>query len=551
MTYPSVRFYVLTCIGKDSGDWLIRIANLIVVQEWAGTGVALSHLVICSLLPKAVFAPVGGMLADRYDRRHLMVLLDALAGVVALGFLVALHYKSVEILFVITALRSGLSAIYYPVTYGLLPLMVPNNQDLQYAGTLATSVYGMMSMFGGLIAGSTTSLIGLPACYAIDSATYFMSSLIMACCVKGNFKASFSHKDSDEHWDATTTAELSIEESAMTESIMERKRCKACCGSSCTCNNVLNGFLCGSRKTFHYICSSGLGLLVFLKATDSLIWGPSDVISVEVATVRNSDGSENQGATAHRMGLYYFFSGFGVLVGPLLANYVSTATQPVSLQRSCVAGIFVAATGWFMASAAPSYQVFLTIQFWSGLGYGTVWAYSSLLLQILVDRMMLGRVLAIEYFLYVVAEALSSAATGPLYDYGISISNLCLFGAAIATSAFLFWINVHLFGCAAARKEFNERSDDASTSDSASGIPVTIETMSKRTMETMSKRDGVGSKSSASTIHKRKGNSDVGAASDAGMKGPSSVPRIIGMGKGGDEASTSSTLGTKANVASV
>ena len=152
----------------------------------------------------------------------------------------------------------------------------------------------------------------------------------------------------------------------------------------------MESFLCGAGDTFKYLFQCGCGMLVFMKATDSLIWGPGDIIGVEIATIRNKDGSENEDVSSYRMGLYYCFSGLGVFLGPTLANWFSNADRPVSLQRSCLIAILITMTGWIMAAHAPSYDYFLLSQWWSGLGYGILWAYSSLLLQLLIDRRMLG-----------------------------------------------------------------------------------------------------------------------------------------------------------------
>jgi MFS family permease len=199
----------------------------------------------------------------------------------------------------------------------------------------------------------------------------------------------------------------------------------------------------------------GCGMLIFLKATDSLIWGPGDIIAVEIATVRNKDGSEDEETTGYRMGLYYCSSGLGVFLGPQLANWFSDAERPISLQRACIVAIFIAMTGWIIAAHAPTYNYFLLSQWWSGIGYGILLSYSTLLLQLLVDKAMLGRVLSLEFFFYVMAETLSSSLTGPLYDHGFTTSDLCLFGAGLALITLIFWTTYHMCGLGAAKPQLN------------------------------------------------------------------------------------------------
>jgi len=136
--YPNFRYYLVLDLSKNAGEWLVRVAGLLVIQDWAGTGQALSHLAMATLIPKAVCSPLGGFLADNYDRRRVMMALDAIGGVAVLGYLVAVRLHSLPFFYVITAFRSALASAYYPVAKGILPLLVPDVHDLQYAVTMTS-----------------------------------------------------------------------------------------------------------------------------------------------------------------------------------------------------------------------------------------------------------------------------------------------------------------------------------------------------------------------------------------------------------------------------
>jgi len=134
--YPYFRYYLMSHLCQHMGDWFVRIASLLLVQELSSKGKALSHLVLSVKLPMAAFANVGGVLADRYDRRKLMIALDLISGVVVLGYLVAVRYQSLPLVYVVTILRSVVGAVYYPATTGIVPLIVPEKHDLQFAVTM-------------------------------------------------------------------------------------------------------------------------------------------------------------------------------------------------------------------------------------------------------------------------------------------------------------------------------------------------------------------------------------------------------------------------------
>jgi len=235
--YPAYRAYLVSHMCQNLGDWFVRIASILIVEELAasgsdgdeaGTGQALAYMTLARLLPNAIFAQVGGVLADRLDRRDIMVAIDILSGIVVLGFLVAIRFKSLEMFYVVTCLRSALAATYYPSTTGIVPLLVgmnprndngnnKNPRDLQLAVTMNSWAWGWTVIIGGLLAGSLTSVVGLEGCYLIDFVTYWISAAIISLCVKGDFKvrrdddrsssSSSSSDDDDNNQSSCSTIE--------------------------------------------------------------------------------------------------------------------------------------------------------------------------------------------------------------------------------------------------------------------------------------------------------------------------------------------------------
>jgi hypothetical protein len=216
--YPAYRVYLLSHMCQNLGDWFVRIASILIVEELAsaaastsdnnnnnnnGTGKALSYVTLARLIPNAIFAQVGGILADRFDRRHIMICIDILSGIVVLGYLIAIQYQSLNMFYIITSIRSALSATYYPATQGIVPLLVHGNpHDLQMAVTMNSWAWGLCAIIGGLLAGSIASVFGLQACYLIDLITYWTSATVIAIYIKGSFKvAGDNHDNTTTHND--------------------------------------------------------------------------------------------------------------------------------------------------------------------------------------------------------------------------------------------------------------------------------------------------------------------------------------------------------------
>jgi hypothetical protein len=158
--YPGYRYYFVSHLCQHIGDWFVRIASLLIVEELStekSEGSSLAHLTLSTLLPRAFFAQIGGILSDNFDRRKLMIIMDIMSGVVVLGYLLAIQYKSLSILYAVTTVRSAIGSAYYPVTTGMVPLLIPNVRDLQLAVTMNSWAWCSMAIVGGSIAGAATT----------------------------------------------------------------------------------------------------------------------------------------------------------------------------------------------------------------------------------------------------------------------------------------------------------------------------------------------------------------------------------------------------------
>jgi MFS family permease len=429
--YPMYRAYMLSHVCQNLGDWFVRIASILIVEELAAsgaTGKSLSHMALARLLPNAVFAQVGSILADRFDRRNLMICIDIVSGFIVLGFLVAIRYEDLPLFFVITSLRSALGAIYFPATTGIVPLLVPEPGDMQLAVTMNSWAWGMTSIVGGLMAGTLTAAIGLKACYIIDCATFLLSSVIIAVGVKGDFRVG-------------TVTGIALDEPTPGAAIADRK-------VGATAFLVI-------RDLVTYLWTCGFGMMVYLKSSASFVWGIEDIVGAEFCTVFRDDGTEDEKASSMHMGMLFSVIGAGCMTGPALTNLISDAHRPYTLQRSCLVGLLFLTGGWLLISMATSYPKFLAASFIRTMGSGIVWVNSTLILQTMSEKEILGRVLAVEYTLFTLFEAASSTVTGSLDEAGLNKNELALFGFSLGVLMVTVWGTYYSFSLGAAQPIFN------------------------------------------------------------------------------------------------
>jgi len=283
-----------------------------------------------------------------------------------------------------------------------------------------------MAIVGGIVAGSVEVFLGSAGCFIVDSGTCWLSVLAMWLGVKGSFNV---------------RKEPSIGED---ENRLARSNCWV---------TVSNEF----RSTFRYLTTCGFGMLVGLKGTGSIILGPEDIVGIELATVNEPDGSENEQESSFRVGLLFALIGLGNLMGPTIMNIVTDAKKPRTLQRACWLSCIYQAAGWIFIAYAPDFAWFLVATVIRTLGAGMIYTYSSLLLQSLSDKEMLGRVLSVEYTIYVLAHALSASLSGYLYDKGVKERGLSWFGAIMAVVATAVLGTYHFLGYGAAQLRFNTK----------------------------------------------------------------------------------------------
>ncbi len=88
-----------------------------------------SCLVVCRLLPNFVLIPFGGVLADARDRRHSMIMLDAIGAIAPLFYLAASYFRSIELIYMVTLLQASIAALYEPCRTSIIPLMVTGKKN--------------------------------------------------------------------------------------------------------------------------------------------------------------------------------------------------------------------------------------------------------------------------------------------------------------------------------------------------------------------------------------------------------------------------------------
>jgi dTMP kinase len=172
------------------GDWVALFASFALAARIAGGGSAASLGILVPLvgriLPGLVFGIVGGVLADRWNRKITMIVADVGRAALALGLVFVDNYSQ---LFAVTFATELLSMVRQPAREAVVPSLIPERHLLAANGLSLLSNYGTAPLGSALFAGLSEIGSRLPpfgsygpsigAAFLFDALTFLLSALIV------------------------------------------------------------------------------------------------------------------------------------------------------------------------------------------------------------------------------------------------------------------------------------------------------------------------------------------------------------------------------------
>jgi len=167
------RLYFTAQLISVSGTWMQTVAQSWLVLRLTGSGVDLGIVVGLQFLPMLLFGPVGGLVADRINKRRLLYLTQAGGGVLALvlGILVVTHEVQLWQVYVLAAMLGMVNVFDNPARQTFIMEMV-GREDLPNAVSLNTVVMNASRVVGPAIGGVIITLVGLGVCFFVNAASY-------------------------------------------------------------------------------------------------------------------------------------------------------------------------------------------------------------------------------------------------------------------------------------------------------------------------------------------------------------------------------------------
>lgn len=160
------------------GSVLYAIAIGIWVYDKTDSAAWMSMTTAISYFGNMLLQPLGGVLADRFNKRNLAAGSDAVCGVtmLVLGMLALMGKMQVWQVLVVAAISSVCSTVLYPALNALLPRLVEQN-NLMRASALMQSTQSAIQMIGNAAGGFLVVVFGVPGIILFNGATFLFSSL--------------------------------------------------------------------------------------------------------------------------------------------------------------------------------------------------------------------------------------------------------------------------------------------------------------------------------------------------------------------------------------
>ncbi len=341
------------------GDWLSYIAVSVISIQQGGGAFAVGMVLFVHSIPLALMTPISGPLADRLDRKWLLIIGYSVSSLLTLAMWGAANIQSVWLLQAVLFLRVCVSGIGITARSAAIPTIV-GRENLRSANALLGLTWSLMFTLGLAVGGFASEILSPSGAILLDSCTFLLAAFV--AWGLPNLKPEIGEDGPPSPGFADVLVAWKY--------VRARPRLMA---------TVL-------AKTPPTIANAGAWVTLNL-----------------VAGVRLSFTT-----LAVAIGIMQCIRAIGTGIGPLLPESI--------IPRNCLVGTIISFVGIVLLASFDSIGTsFLGLSLW-GIGMGHNWVLSAANLQAATPDHLLGRVTSIDFFLFSAGGALSAVMAGFLCD---------------------------------------------------------------------------------------------------------------------------------------
>ncbi len=173
--------FTLVVIGQIIslfGNATVRFALPLYLLNLTGSSVLYGTVTACAFIPAILLSPVGGMIADRVNKRNIMVILDFVTAAVILAFSLLMDRGNLVLLAAVTLMiLYGIAGAYQPSVQASIPALT-SRENFMAANSVINTISSFSSLTGPVFGGIFYSAYGLRPVLLVCVACFALSAVM-------------------------------------------------------------------------------------------------------------------------------------------------------------------------------------------------------------------------------------------------------------------------------------------------------------------------------------------------------------------------------------
>ena len=173
--------FTLVVIGQIIslfGNATIRFALPLYLLNLTGSSALYGTVTACAFIPAILLSPIGGIVADRVNKRNIMVILDFFTAAVILAFSLLMNEGNLILLLTVTlSFLYGIAGAYQPSVQASIPALT-NQDNFMAANSIINTISSFASLIGPVLGGILYSAYGLEPVLWVCSVCFILSAVM-------------------------------------------------------------------------------------------------------------------------------------------------------------------------------------------------------------------------------------------------------------------------------------------------------------------------------------------------------------------------------------
>jgi DHA3 family macrolide efflux protein-like MFS transporter len=176
------RSFLALWIGQlvsQMGDQFVIIAVLVLINQLTRSTLPVGIVGLCLTAPPLLLGLLGGVFADRWDRKAVMIGSDILRGLAVLALVLVRDADQFYILYLVSFIGTSVGVFFAPARNAVIPNVVPERL-LLVANALIQGSQVIAMILGASMAGFIVDWLGIDFAFVFDALTFFVSAIAIA-----------------------------------------------------------------------------------------------------------------------------------------------------------------------------------------------------------------------------------------------------------------------------------------------------------------------------------------------------------------------------------